>query len=293
MVCRREERAGSIQSTDKGLWRQERGAEAVQLALLIPIVVGVILTAWNTFQLVSLRSKMRSTASQMAQYITAYAVPPVEEIEPRPDLCVGLEALVYGNFVHAKTNVGDPIVPRVMLYVINDPMSPEFLGNRTPVDCWTLDDRLQANQQFAVEMVAEVNWLWLGRDTSVFWGWAEDVFSLTLTERAFGVAPGEAYFELRDPTYAMMGEGPGGCRADVYWVRDSSFLPDRYEIYLNNDAPANLLETLPPDATFVENVELPPGGTSTILIKAICETREEELQTPPIQCYIPPPPPVP
>ena len=51
---------------------------------------------------------MRTTASQMAQYITAYAVPPEDPSEPVPDLCDGLQQIVNSSFMDVENNLGEP-----------------------------------------------------------------------------------------------------------------------------------------------------------------------------------------
>ena len=94
--------------------------------------------------------------------------------------------------------------------MINDPSSLDFEGNRTAVTCQTLADRLQVNQQFAVELTISVNWLWVNAPSRLTLG--TEQLLLTMRERAFGIAPGEPFFHLRNPRAVLLSEGPGGCK---------------------------------------------------------------------------------
>ena len=71
-----------ILASIKRLGQDELGTEVVQLVLILPIVIGLLWSSFEIWQLMDLRSAVHSTAAQAARYISAYAAPPDEVDDP-------------------------------------------------------------------------------------------------------------------------------------------------------------------------------------------------------------------
>ena len=56
--------------------RDELGTEVVQFVLILPIAVGLLWSGFEIWQLMDLRSTVRSTVAQAVRYVSAYAAPP-------------------------------------------------------------------------------------------------------------------------------------------------------------------------------------------------------------------------
>ncbi|MFH1086131.1 MAG: TadE/TadG family type IV pilus assembly protein [Chloroflexota bacterium] len=242
----------------------DRGAEVVQFALVIPLVVGIIWFSIEAWQLMSLRAALRSAVTQAARLVTAYAAPPDELDEPLPPaaVCASLEELLVRSLGELRGPLGDAVRYDVRLYRIKDPDVSAWSGNATELDCLSLMTLLQCNDQFAVELNARVPWqkilFGLG-------GVSRESFALNLSDVAMGTAPCMPFMNVENVTATVLASGPGGCRANVTWSINSSFVPNRIEVYVGSSLACEIFN--PETVTFCA-VALPPNRTSTVMVRA-------------------------
>jgi Flp pilus assembly protein TadG len=266
------------------LRRDEAGAELVQLALVIPIVVGLVWFSFEAYQIVALRSTLRETVSQVSRYLTAFAAPSDEIIDNpntlTPDeVCQGIQTLVGSSLANSRGNLGDAVSWEVLFYRVNDTMVSNWEGNLIPLDCWQLANTLQCNEQFAVSLRAWVPW----RKVLLNLGGASATdMMLDLSDIAVGTAPCLPYLNVRGEA-RLLSEGPGGCVAEVCWLFEGSFVPERLEIYRGGeDYPVHAVNN--PLSGGCATIPLPTGRQTTLTIRAIAGLREEEITLPPIGC---------
>ena len=266
------------------LRRDEVGAELVQLALVIPIVVGLVWFSFEAFQIVALRATVRDTVSQVSRYITAFAAPSDTIIENpqtlRPDeVCQGIQELVGSSLASSRGNLGDSVSWEVLFFKVNDAMVSDWEGNLTPLDCWQLVNTLQCNEQFVVSLRIWVPW----RKVLLNLGGASTTdMMLDLSDTAVGTAPCLPYLNVRGEA-RLVSEGPGGCTAEVCWLFEGSFVPERIEIYRGGeDYPAHAADN--PVSGGCATIPIPAGRQTTLTIKAIAGLREETVTLPPIAC---------
>ena len=285
-ASRTEPRGGHLRRAGRAFLKDEAGAEVVQFALVIPIVVGIIWFSVEAWQLMALRTAVRSTAGQVARYITAYAgLPETQRDTPyfvtTDRICAGIEELVNASLGSRRGIDGDALTWELWLHKINNKESSDWEGNRTLLGCYDFVDAVRCdalagldNEQFAVELSVAVPW------RSIIFGLkgvSETNWVFMTTDIAMGSVPCEPFLNL-DATANRIAAGPGGCRVQVIWDINGSFLPDRVEIYRGSEAfPACTVY----DTETVDYCEInvPPGGTTTITVKAYGLRREEVAET--------------
>jgi len=206
--------------------RDEMGAEVVELALVIPLLVGIVWTSFEFWQLMSLRAAVRTTTAQAARFVTAYAAPPdtLDDAMPADEACWRLQELVDRSLRFQRGNMGDALNWEIHFFKIIDPNNAHWEGNVQEVTCSELFNRasgLQANDQFGVKLNVSVPWL-------------EVLFGLTTTstnqrtvsfsDTAVGSTPGMPYGDVR-ASGRTLSCGPSGGRVEVCWSFDASFVP--------------------------------------------------------------------
>lgn len=243
----------------KAWFEDEAGAEIVQFVLALPILLGVVWTSFEAWQVISLREAVRATVAQAGRYVTAYGAPPeIADAPPDPDtICWGVEQLVARSLAQQRGNLGDNLAWTLRWYKVLDPSSARWEGNLVEMSCQELLSEFECNQQFALELEVSVPW------QTVLFGLGRSVTTrevLRITDSVTGSAPCLPYFDL----WVWGSVAPDSCRARVCWGFDSSYAPNRCEIWVAG----TLLETVynPVDGQCHEPVYLPPGGGSVDVV---------------------------
>jgi hypothetical protein len=261
----------------------QAGAEVVQFALVIPIIVGIIWFSIEAWQLMTLRTAVRTTAGQAARYITAFAGLPELQMD-REDfvgvdrICAGVEELVAASLSNRRGIDGDALSWDISLYTIGDEENSDWEGNRTLLGCYDFVETVRCdalagfdNEQFAVELTVAVPW------RSILFGLrgvSETNWVFSTTEIAMGVVPCEPFLNMEANAQRIAG-GPGGCRVQVTWDINASFMPNRVEIYRGSDPFPSCIVHNTETVDFCE-ITVPSGGTHTITVRAFGLRREEQ-----------------
>jgi hypothetical protein len=256
-------------------WHDEFGAELIQFVLVLPIMLGLMWTTFEAWQLVTVRAAIRSTASQVTRYAAAYGAPQ-EGQGPSTDpnmICDGVRQMVTASLAQHRGNLGDNLDWSLRWYWVLDPNSSQWDGNvelacvQTRSDsgddcCAAMFSSLPCNQQFAIELEVSVPW-----QTVVFGldGSTKTDAVLSITERATGSAPCVPYCGIRAGGYTISG-GEEGCIAEVCWGWEGlcSYEPDRCEVYVGDNLVATAYN---PRYDNCRRVEVPVGVTS---VEVIC-----------------------
>ncbi len=260
-------RSGALQSL-KRFWRDELGAELIQFILVLPIMLGVVWTAMEAWQLMTLRAAVRSTTAQAARYMTAFGASAESRAPMAPEnLCANVEYLVAESLSRQSGNLGDHLAVTMRWYRFLDPTNPLWEGNAIATSCMELLLGYECNDVFAVTIKVAVPWqsVVFGIDYS-----ATTTEMLRFSDTATGVAPCLPHCNVR-VSGNVISAGIHGCRARVCWSLDSSYRPDYCGIFVDDvlvhrqDAP--LLNQC------FEPVTLPPGASS---IEVRCYGGERE-----------------
>jgi Flp pilus assembly pilin Flp len=259
--------------------RDERGSEVVEFALVIPLVVGIVWTSFELWQLMSLRAAVRTTTAQAARFITAYAAPPdgIADTISGDEACWRLQELVETSLRYQRGNMGDALGYDIHFYKIDDPNNAQWDGNVTEVNCGTLfnpldPNGLQCNDQFGIKLNVSVPWL------SVVFGLtgsSAQRTSITFGDTAVGAAPCMPYGDVTSEVWGTSC-GPGGGRVAIHWQVEASFQPDLIEIYRGSPETTAPIYTLtnPYGTEGTAHDVIVPTGTSTLTIIAYGGDRE-------------------
>ena len=212
------------------------GAELVQFALVLPILVALLWGSFEVWQIMGLRSAVRSTVAQAARFVTAYGAPPEEMENPPPpaDICWGIDQLIASSLSQHRGNLGDALSWSTTWYRIRDPTSSfwEINGERNydEVDCLDLLSGFMCGGQFGVELRVTVPW-----QTVIFGleGSSTTNFVLEMSDMAMGTAPCEPYCSMAAGGGVVGHGGPGGCVVEISWGFKCSYEPDRCEIFVD------------------------------------------------------------
>ena len=268
----------------RALWRRwlrdEMGAEVVELALVIPLLVGIVWTSFEFWQLMSLRAAVRTTTAQAARFITGYATPPenVDNAMPIDEACWRLQELVDRSLRYQRGNMGDALAWDIHFFKIIDPNNAYWVGNVSEVNCAELfshpdgQESPQGNPQFGVKLNVSVPWLEVifGLTTS-----SSTARTVTFSDTAVGSTPGMPYGEVK-ASGRTLSCGSGGGQAEVCWTFDASFVPDRVEVYRGNPdttAPVYVINN-PSRYGGCSNSIVIPVGPSTLTVIAYGGDRE-------------------
>jgi hypothetical protein len=246
----------SVLQSLKRFWRDELGAEVIQFVLVLPIMLGLMWTAMEAWQLMTLRAAVRSTTAQAARYMTAFGASN-ESIAPMaPEyVCAGVEYLVAESLSRQSGNLGDHLVATMRWYRFLDPTSPLWEGNAVEVSCMELLLGYQCNDTFAVALEVAVPW------QTVIFGLNHSSTAtqmLRFSDSTVGIAPCLPNCSVGISGGVTSG-GVYGCQARMCWTLDCSYKPDFCAIFVDGrlvhrqDAPM-------PDQCF-EPVTLPLGDS--------------------------------
>ena len=192
--------------------RDQRGSELVEFVLVLPLLIAVVWGAFEIYQLVSLRSVVRTTATQLAHYVGSYGAPYQEaDYVPDPDeICAQLNALAASSLADYQGPLGDSVTASASWYRILDPHSSRWEGNIEPVQCYSLiADQIAnrvCNEQFAVVLNVSVPWqtVIFGLDGNTIENW-----DLSMSETAMSALPCMPYFTV-DAGGGISSGGPEG-----------------------------------------------------------------------------------
>jgi len=278
--------------------RGEGGSELVQFVMVLPLLLALFWTSFEIWQLMSLRSALRTTAAQAARYVTAFALPDGfyqrHTIPPVP-VCEGMRGLVLDSLSGYRGILGDRLgEPEITLYWIRDPSNPAWEDNVEPgisfADCSEFlnglkpDDPMDDGEgacdgrisyrQFGIKLQVEVPWL-----TVLFrlGGTVSQRFTLRLADTAVGAItcfPACCDEELIVQVVALRDCTPDNCTVSVRWdLGKCDFVP-RMEFtqgtikLLTLDNPQ-----VPVGQADIFRVHAPEGELSSITVSVIGRQR--------------------
>jgi hypothetical protein len=260
-------RLSSVLRSLKRFWSDELGAELIQFVLVLPIMLGLVWTAMEGWQLMTLRAAVRSTTAQAARYMTAFGASYESRAPMAPeDVCANVEYLVAESLSRQSGNLGDHLAVTMRWYRFLDPTSPLWEGNAIETSCTELLLDYECNDVFGLSMEVAVPW-----QTVIFGLTSSSTTTemLRFSESATGVAPCLPYCDVRTSGYIRSG-GSSGCRAEVCWSLDCSYQPNSCEILVNGAVAHR--QPAPLQSQCFE-VTLPPG-TSSIQVRCYGGRRE-------------------
>jgi hypothetical protein len=231
----------------RGLWQRwhgdERGAELVEFAMLLPILVGLFWIIFEARQLSSLRDDLRTATAQAARFVTAYIVPPADEVyfprlpyvpgtEPRTlEIRNRAEQIIRESLASKRGILGDVLIVRIDWYEILDPQIPDWRGNSIPLGSADPLANLGPNDHFAMRVQVDVPWR-----TILFGvgGSTQSDYNLTLVDTTVGATPDQPFCEFDISADAGGGSG-GDCPLTICWDIDCSYQPRALAVYLNGE----------------------------------------------------------
>jgi hypothetical protein len=266
----------------RGLWRRwygdERGAELVQFAMLLPILVGIFLIFSEARRLTSLRDDLRAATAQAARFVTAYIVPPLDEVyEPsvpyRPttlEIRDKAEQIIRESLASKRGILGDALTVRIDWYEILDPTIPDWRGNSILLDPVDPLAGLEANDQFAMRVQVDVPWrtvlFGLGRPT-------QSDYNLTLVDTTVGATPDQPFCEF-EITVAVDQGGSGDCAMHICWTIDCSYQPRTLVVWLNGER----YRTIQDPVSDCITVDIDRGGSVNVDVVIDQGTRFEKVR---------------
>jgi len=267
----------SVRSAVRALLSDDLGAELIEFALAIPILLGVVLAGIQFWEIMSLRAATRTATAQIARYIVAYGARARQEdpapYTPRPaeDVCLGMQFILDRALAQYRARMAGAVSPPMLTwYLFADPANPAWGGNATPVllSCEDFLAGLKCNQQFGVQVDVAVDW------TVVFFGLkgsSSETRSFVMTERAVGAGPCAPYCKFKECRANKASEGPDGCEVDVEWVLDCSYLPSYLKVVVGDK------EYIVPGPQLKRirriTVEIPPDESTHIEVLAYTNNR--------------------
>jgi len=191
--------------------RDDRGAELVQFAVALPILITLVWSSFEIYQLATLRAAVRTSASQIARYITAYgaAQPEIGYVPPAGDICNNILDLTARSLDEYRGPLEDSLSWQVQFYLIADPNSSRWVNNAIETDCLSLVSGMDCNDQFGIRLTVSVPW------QSVIFGVSGNTISnwtLNMTETVVGASPCLPYCSMSLGGGVLSG-GPEGCIA--------------------------------------------------------------------------------
>jgi Flp pilus assembly protein TadG len=280
------------------LLSDERGSEIVQLALVLPILLGILWSAFEIRQITALRTRVRDTAAQVARYMTGFAAQPDIYQDPEAlqaqEIYANLDLLVSNGLSGRYGTVeGHALTWDITWYRVNDPFDANWEGNHTAIAntpeevlafiaslaCDRYPNAPGNNAQFALQLRVSVPWrtvlLGLGQIST------RD-FALELRELAMGAVPCKPYLILTvttDPPEPV----PGGCNVVVHWEFEASYAIERIEVWRGEERLARIMNPLNRGRCSVSV----PTGTSTLMVQVMSGNhlveRELTIDCPAIQ----------
>lgn len=229
--------------------RDQLGVETAEVVLVVPLLIGVVWSAMEVWQIMSLRSAVRTAVSQAARYVTAYAAPvPNRPFDP-DQIAWGVEDIIQDTLGRRHGIMGDALRWDIVWYRVTDPSTPDWeeniIGFPMAETIYFLND-LQCNDQFGLKLRVAVPWR-----TVLFGmkGTSDREYALRLYDTAVGAVPCTpevCVFDDFNPARDITVEDPvdGFCRVTIRWrfkfEHPITYLPQH--VWIMDDS-GNLLVT--------------------------------------------------
>lgn len=212
-------------------FKDEGGAELIQFALALPVLVGLVFAGSQFWQMMSLRARVRTVTAQVSAYLAEFGAgpragdpSPYQQADPA-DVCAQAEILIREGI----KNLPEGSLMTVTLVEFIDPINSNWDGNAVSVTepCEAFLARLECNQFFGVQVDVSVPMEWVVRVR----GKAErESFVLNVRERAVRIKPCQPYFKISDLRAVKRSEGSGGCEVEITWTPEGSVLPQWLQV---------------------------------------------------------------
>jgi len=228
--------AKAIRRRISALVHNERGVETAQVILLVPLFLGLLWSTYEAWQIMSIKSAMRTAVSQAARYVTAYNYhkgpnSPDEIVSP-DQIARGVVEVVDGTLRRQRGILGNAVEWTIEWYGIRDPVDSDWDNNHYgPVSLEQSPyffQALECNEQFAVRLIAAVDWrtILLGLPPQ-----PEADYRLVMDEMAMGAVPCLPECRIIEPGSNEVSSGPGGCIVRPTWhfsfdVLDATYYPE-------------------------------------------------------------------
>ncbi len=202
--------------------RDQWGVETAEVVLVVPLLVGVVWSALEIWQIMSLRSTVRNAVSQAARYVTAYASPAPDRPYDPGQVAWGVEKIIEDTLSRSRGIMGDALQWDIVWYHVYDPSAPAWdeniLGYPMGETIYFLSG-LQCNDQFGLKLRVAAPWR-----TVLFGlkGTTDREWVLRLYDTAVGAVPCTPVgceFDDFNPERDITVEDPidGYCRATIRW----------------------------------------------------------------------------
>jgi hypothetical protein len=227
----------------------ELGSELVEFVLVLPILVGVLYTSFQIWQVVSLKTALRNTTTQAVRYVSAFAKLPDRLQDPLPPTP---EEVEHNVNLMVETAMGPYLskglitaLPQLSWFRFADPNNPAWNGNAVPATPLDVVGNSHCADQFALQAKVVVPW------RTVFFGFPQGKqsgFTMNMTETAVGA------LSCAPDCQVQVQQGVG---CSVCWnFTDCSFRIDAVEIWVGGTR----ICTRPAGTTGC-SCALPPGTT--------------------------------
>lgn len=141
--------------------RDQWGVETAEVILAVPLVVGLVWSALEIWQIMSLRSAVRSAVSQAARYVTAYAVSTPNRPYDPGQVAWGVEDIIQDTLSRRRGMMGDALQWDIVWYHVYDTSAPDWdeniIGYPMAETIYFLHG-LQCNDQFGLKLRVAVPW---------------------------------------------------------------------------------------------------------------------------------------
>lgn len=229
----------------------ELGVETAQVILLVPLFIGLLWSAFEAWQIMSIKTAMRTAASQATRYVTAYnyheGPNSPDTIIPPDRVARGVVEIVQGTLGRRRGIMGDALEWDIEWYGFRSPTVRDWDNNAYYAASLSQSpfflQSLECNQQFAIRLVVEVPWR-----TILFGlpGKGTTDYTLVLQDVAIGAVPCLPECKIINAQAYATSSGPGGCEMRVEWDfpfddldnAEASYVPEH--IWLANPGDMNI-----------------------------------------------------
>ena len=276
----------AIWATLRRFFDDELGVESVQFVLVVPIVLGILWTGFEVWQIVTLRTRVRNTVSEAARYVSAYGALN-ENLVGEPyyedgDICNSVRMLVSASLSEGQSTLGSRVLDytTVRWYAIKDPTDPHWAGNAFETSCLGLLSHLRGTAEgseprdfyergfFGVRIDVTVPW-----HTVIFGlgGFSDSDFVLRISDTAVGSTTNIPYAQpsAEDISINCDPGGAEGCACEVRWRFDHfSYVPDRVEVFVGEDSAGvfTIAGERPEPVGGWPSIDVPPEGENVEVV---------------------------
>ena len=160
----------------KRLARDESGAELIEFGLVLPILLGLLWTFFQAYQLVSLKGAVHAAVAQAARYVTTYGALAASRDElrnlrdpnlvlPDPPGAQQIKDNVDQIIANALGRFPGVVVEPLAWYLVTNRLDPSWEGNTELIaDPVAWLDSLRCEDpypQFALRLTVRIPWRWV------------------------------------------------------------------------------------------------------------------------------------